>query len=581
MAKNQETPVFQESALPAHLLTRPAGAADASQTLRLALRLFPQGGDEAIFARVAQMGALHPTERQAMTMEALASEFGPAPEALDAVQAFCDQHGFTLDHTSLGGLFATVVGNAGDLARAFGVGLQMYHYEDRMFRGYEGTLTMPAALAPHVAAVLGLDNVSSVISRITKAKQPPCWVRTDSNGHNSPLTVADTYYQYPTSYTGTGATIALIEQNLFIDLDNVEAWFSFLNYDVNLQLVRGSGYGAGSSADRQTDTSDLNGEAMLDIKLAGAVAPGATLAVYGMDQGYGHSSSGWIDTLIAAMNTSEYPCNVMSISLGGPEHGWQVQEALCVHFMFGLAALLNITVCVSSGDYGARGNRSGMLVQNCAFPASSPLCLACGGTELLVSQDLTLQGEVVWNELGGNLVDDINQKCATGGGRSVLFQVPEFQQGLSLPDGFNPGLPAGRALPDVAANAAIASGYGLDPEDLSDYFGTSAAAPMWAALIARLIEGCGGKALGYLNQWLYAGQIDEKLSFCTPITQGNNGVPGDTVVYYAEPGNVWNACCGMGSPLGVNIAKGLGIDVSRAASAGRQNAGDKTPKARD
>ncbi|AOB32012.1 hypothetical protein AKI39_16825 [Bordetella sp. H567] len=544
--------------MPAHLLTRPAGAAAPDQVLRLALRLIGRGGDAAIFARAAELGGQHPRQRQYLDAQSLAAEFGPPPEALDAVRAFCVQHGFTLDHTSMGGLFVTIVGKAGDLARAFDVELSMYHHEDRTFRGYAGTLALPPALDAHVAAVLGMDELASLPARQTTTEDNTCWVSTNSNGHNSPITVANQYYQYPTSYSGVGATIALIEDNLLVDQENYTQYFQSLNEDVKVELIHGANSAAKVAGAKLASHTDYNGEAMLDIKLAGSVAPGATLVVYGRSEDYGHGGGSWIDTLLEAFDNTAYPCNVASISLGVPEYCWDPQYAQSVNLLFAVATLTGVTICVSSGDYGARGNPKGLLAQNCAFPASSPYCLACGGTELIISDDLALDGEVVWNEMS-----QVGQKCATGGGRSVLFPVPDYQQGLALPDSFNAGLLAGRALPDVAANAAIASGYAMQPPGLpSDYYGTSAAAPMWAALIARLVEGC-DKALGYLNPWLYAGQIDFSSSFCTPITEGNNGAPGDTVAFYAETGNVWNACCGLGSPVGVHIANGLGLMPAR------------------
>jgi kumamolisin len=560
MTQPQETPVFQASALPVHLLARPAGAANLEQTLRLALRLIPRGGDEAVFARVAQLGKQAPGQRQHLDAQALEAEFGPSADALDAVRGFCAAHGFSLHHTALGGLFATIVGKAGDLARAFGVQLAMYHYEDRVFRGYTGSLALPDVLVPHVAAVLGLDGVSSLASRQTTT-EAACWVRAESRSSNPPITVAQEYYQYPAQFSGVGATVAFIEDYLDLDWDNLREFFSDLGEEVKLEVIRGITDMEAPFCMGTFVPPEVDGEAMLDIKLTGAVAPGATLVVYGLSANYGHSCAGWIDALIAALDRPAFPCHVMSISLGTPESNWVPQEAQSVNFLFAIACLQGVTVCVSSGDYGARGNPDGHLVQNCAFPATSPYCLACGGTELMLSEDLALQDEIVWNELGHRF-----EKCATGGGLSTMFSLPDFQQGLLMPESFNPGLPAGRGIPDVAANAAIASGYALDPGNTGDFYGTSAAAPMWAALIARLIEGKGGKALGYLNPWLYAGQIDANASYCKPITQGNNGAPDDNIAYSAESGSLWNACCGLGSPLGVNIARGLEIAASATSA---------------
>lgn len=557
MTQSRQAPVFQASALPAHLLTCPSGLADAGQILRVTLRLHPRGGDQAVFDRAMRLGKERPTGRRFLDPQGLAAEFGPPPQALGAVRAFCSEHGFVLDRVALGGLFATVVGQAGDLARAFGVQLSMYQHEGRLFRGYAGTLELPATLTPHVAAVLGLDEVSSLVSRQTD--KIPCEVSMETMASNPPITVADQYYQYPTLFTGAGATVAFIEAYLVLDTRNIDAFFSSLGLTVKVEVIRPMEEMDEPFCETTILPPTDDGEAMLDIKLAGAVAPGARLVVYGQAASYGYSCDPWIDSLMAALDRPAFPCHVMSISLGTPESDWAVQTAQSVHLLFAIAGLQGVTVCVSSGDYGALGNPSGHYEQNCAFPATSPFSLACGGTELLLDNERQLQGEVVWNELG-----QAYQKCATGGGLSTLFDVPDYQEGLSLPDSFNSDRLAGRGIPDVAGNAAVSSGYALDPDNTGNFYGTSAAAPMWAALIARLIEGNGGKPLGFLNPWLYACQLYARAALCKPITEGNNGAPNSDVLFSAQAGIPWNACCGLGSPLGSNIAKALGIGTSTA-----------------
>jgi kumamolisin len=82
-------------------------------------------------------------------------------------------------------------------------------------------------------------------------------------------------------------------------------------------------------------------------------------------------------------------------------------------------------------------------------------------------------------------------------------------------------------------------------------YGTSAVAPLWAALVARLNHATGARlGSGHLNSLLYklAGQSNGKGSF-RPITHGENGA------YRAGPG--WNACTGLGSPMGERLLEAL------------------------
>jgi kumamolisin len=72
------------------------------------------------------------------------------------------------------------------------------------------------------------------------------------------------------------------------------------------------------------------------------------------------------------------------------------------------------------------------------------------------------------------------------------------------------------------------------------YGGTSAVAPLWAGLIAR-INALTGRAAGFVNAALY-----RQPTALRDITQGNNGG------FAASPG--WDACTGLGSPDGAKVA---------------------------
>ncbi|MCA1454229.1 S8/S53 family peptidase [Bradyrhizobium sp. BRP22] len=546
MTDHRDLSILQDSALPKHLLQAREAAADPDQVLRATLRLVPRCGDAALLARASALGRQPIAGRGFLTRDTLADEVTPLPEALDAVKAFCQQYGFTLSRTALGGLFVTIEGKACALARAFGVAIGRYHHGDLVLRAYEGALSLPAALAPYVRAVLGLDD----LSRLAALPDASAFTEPPSLKGNLPTTVAFDYYQYPQHLTGQGTTVAFIEQDLRVDLDEIEAYYRKLGLGpVSIVLVPEWGP---PKAQDDPMRPKRNGEAMMDLMLTGAVAPGATLVGYAIVQDYGYSSDPWVDTLIAALENDKHPCSVMSISLGQPESSWSTQTALSVNFLFAIAGLLGVTVCVASGDFGAPGDvdNGGTYRQNCAFPASSPFCLACGGTELVLTQQgdqRVLTGEVVWNEM-----TEIGQKLATGGGISTLFPVPDFQQTLTLPVPFNEGQTAGRGLPDVASNGASNSSYDVG-------YGTSAAAPMWAALMALLVEGNGGTPIGYLNPRLYELQLGGT-ECCKPITEGDNGPPDSNISFPA--GKPWNACCGLGSPLGSSLATALGIGAT-------------------
>jgi kumamolisin len=192
------------------------------------------------------------------------------------------------------------------------------------------------------------------------------------------------------------------------------------------------------------------------------------------------------------------------------------------------AAALGVSVTVACGDSGSTDGVSDGAT-HVDFPASSPHVLACGGTKITVS-GTTLTNEVVWN-------DEVQSGGATGGGVSNVFALPTWQQNANISGATNGG--SGRGLPDVAGDAAPATGYSIEVDGQTEVVGgTSAVAPLWAGLIALLNQKM-GKPIGFLNPQIYA--LLGSTAF-RDITQGTNGS------YKAGVG--WDACTGLGSPVG-------------------------------
>jgi subtilase family serine protease len=151
----------------------------------------------------------------------------------------------------------------------------------------------------------------------------------------------------------------------------------------------------------------------------------------------------------------------------------------------------------------------------------------------------TYQGEIAWNEFGDS---------ATGGGFSVLYDEPSYQQG-TIHGGKQ------RGAPDVSYNAAIEHGVltYLDipgiPAGFYLFGGTSAGSPQWAAIVA-IAGQKSGYSLGFINNALYhIGQAQQHYSASFfDVTQGNNSVVEDVVVQGFNAGPGWDATTGLGSP---------------------------------
>jgi kumamolisin len=150
----------------------------------------------------------------------------------------------------------------------------------------------------------------------------------------------------------------------------------------------------------------------------------------------------------------------------------------------------------------------------------------------------TIASEQAWNELSAN-------EGATGGGVSEVFALPSYQQSANVPKAPN-GF-AGRGVPDVAGDADPETGYSVIVDGRSSVIGgTSAVAPLWAGLLARVNQLL-GTSVDYLNPLLYSANVEKAMH---DITSGSNGD------YSARPG--WDACTGLGSPDGAALVTALG-----------------------
>jgi kumamolisin len=291
-------------------------------------------------------------------------------------------------------------------------------------------------------------------------------------------------------------------------------------------------------------------EVLLDIEVVGAVAPAATQKVYFAP----NSDAGFVDAISQAVHDTPTPIAI-SISWGQSEDAWSAQSRAAMDQAMADAAILGVTVTAASGDNGsADGVNDG--AQHCDFPASSPHALACGGTRLEVTSSGAIYSETVWNDTtagsqGGG---------AGGGGYSDVFGVPAWQADALGSNGAgtaaaetadpekrkHPTSPAGRGVPDVAGNADPVTGYKIvaNGQDTA-VGGTSAVAPLWAGLIARLAQQS-GRRFGLLQPLIYAGVTAGKpATGFHDITSGNNGA------YSAATG--WDPCTGLGSPNAVAL----------------------------
>ena len=339
-------------------------------------------------------------------------------------------------------------------------------------------------------------------------------------------------YDFPTRPDGTGQCIAIIELGGGYRSDDLQAYFKQLGIPLP-QVTAVAVDGASNNPDGDPNSAD--GEVLLDIEVAGTIAPKASVAVYFAP----NTDRGFLDAITTAVHDTQRKPSVISISWGGPEASWTPQAMEAYDQAFQDAAALGVTVCCASGDNGSADMaQSWDHKAHVDFPASSPHALGCGGTHVDASAG-AITSEVVWNDLPGG--------GAGGGGVSDEFPLPQWQVPAHVPPSANPGARIGRGVPDVSGDASPRSGYVVLVDGQQMVIGgTSAVAPLWAGLIA-LINQVLGHPVGYLNPLIYG--LPAGAGAFHDITGGNNGA------YHAGAG--WDACTGLGSPVGTKLLAAL------------------------
>ena len=551
------------------------GKSDAQQRIKVSIYVRPNPHPPAAaLGAVAAMDSQLPRERKYLGDDDFNAVYGADPADLDKVATWAEQHKLTVVNRSIPKRQLQVEGTIGDVSAAFGVELKEYeHSKLGHYRGREGQIYVPEDLLDIVTGVFGLDTRPLGRSRRKRGHVSPVpWetlkslpagqakgraARTSAHLSNPfPGTffppVAAQLYNYPADLDGTGENIAIFafngppstEPRGGYKLPALKTYFEKVlggtTPSITDVVVQGPGNDPGPDSTSSDNNGDSTGEVMLDMCVVGSVAPGAKIFMYFTE----FTSQGWVDALHDAI-TDANQISVISISYGNPEQdprsAWTPMGLRVVNHAFQAAMAKGITICCASGDDGSSdGAARGAEVD---FPASSPFVLGVGGTNLVASSSSPPQiaSETVWNEL-------TQQEGAGGGGISAVFSKPTYQDGVNVPPSVNPPHTIGRGVPDVCAVADPVTGVvvmSIDGQHLEPIGGTSAATPLWAALIARLNQGLNARC-GFLNQVMYT---KFPTGVLRDITSGNNGA------YSAGTG--WDACTGLGSPEGQKLLKAL------------------------
>lgn len=574
------------SSLPKMRSLRERGKLDPNKTLEVVFHLRLHSEPPTSAQRCAPE---IPTE--GLSQDDFQQQYGASPEDVDAVVEYLAAAGFEDIVPTPNQCMVSAQAPVGQINDAFGIELRKFDCRRGRFFGHTGDIHIPAHLIGIIESVTGLDDLVT-LSRIRDedtslddltdeqlperpvlmASMPLSSVpdETAESGEvaeapqmeamakvaacvaepisvllppdyrlHFPAEVA-ALYDFPEEFDGTGETIAIISIGGNFDPDDIQYYFEAQNLkipDIQVEHV-----GRRPRTARAPNMHDL--ELTMDLQIAGSIAPGAKLVVFSVAPG---TPQPYLTVLKQAMLHPEHRPSVVSISYGSAEGLFREQDLKTSNRMFAAATQQGITICAASGDAGSASRDYDSMPPppgtHVNFPASSPYVLACGGTSIKTTGGCITE-EFAWN-------DHDQCRLATAGGISRVFGRPDYQRDLDLPKnrsdwrGFD-----GRGLPDVAINACLTSGYRiLFKGKWLPNGGTSAAAPLWAGLIARLNQGLGHR-LGFIHPYLY--RLAGTPAF-RDITQGSNGF------YKARVG--WDACTGNGVPVGCKLLAALRREI--------------------
>ncbi len=476
-------------------------------------------------------------------------DFGPGPASVHAAERVLGSYGLRAAWAP-GDAVMEVSGRASALERVFSVALSRYRVRVGRERGrvFYAPAAQPRLASPLrglVTSVLGLDDYP--VGRAPVALGATAAGRDSSSspqsaGGYTPSQVAGLYHfgpLYQGGLDGAGQTVVFLEIDAYQAADIVSYSNAFgLPAPVMTGPVLDPAWGSPQPATASTEPT----EATLDLEVVHALAPRAHLVVYESAA----TSAGMVAALQAAV--SAYPHAVFSYSLADVACGPGLvgeDPADAQQFSAVLEQLVSHggTFLASSGDSGAYSCLdSGTSVAGkpgTQVPADSPYATAVGGTTAFLGAGSTYGQEAAWG--------DPVEEAGGGGGLSAIFARPSWQAGPGVLNQFSNGH---RQVPDVSALADTNTGWDIysslsDPQWVP-VGGTSAAAPLWAALVALADQALAERGLpsvGFANPALYDFGANPG-RFPAPafhdVRLGNN------LYYPAAPG--WDFATGWGSP---------------------------------
>ncbi len=573
------------------------GAANPNSRISLSIGLRPRNGD-ALTAYAQDISRRNSVNyHRFLTPAQVAGVFGPSKTTYDAMLSFLQGAGFTITQTYTHHLLIAFSGTIGQVEQTFHVTINNYTGPNgRTYYSNSGNPVLPSELVGAVQSISGLSNATqwrhpplpatSHLER-SSATSSATSCPAHGSGYLTPDQIASAYNLnglYSAGYHGEGQTVALFELDTFqmSDLTNYEACFGHA-HTVIQTIVTGQG---------SVPTDGGVAEVELDAELVLGAAPQlGELKIY--EAANDSNSTANYNAEWAQIVQDAPP--VVSTSWGACEQDVGLQEAQQENIFFTVAATQGQSIFSASGDWGSAGCAYDATnptpppyVNNLiAFdPAAQPFVTGVGGTSLTMN-GTGYGSETTWNNtIGGS-----------GGGISQFWSTPAWQSAPGVSNQFSSGTPCGaqnggtcREVPDVSLSGDPNNGYMIYCTSPAVTYcsksnpwvsigGTSAAAPMWAAMMAIANEmslKTGNFNLGFVNPLLYqvASNASNYANSFHDVTTGNNDyINKNNGSYPATVG--YDMATGLGSYNALVLASNL-VSLAQTATGPRSSPANTT-----
>jgi hypothetical protein len=534
------------------------GSLPATAVVNLAITLPLQNpaGLETFLQQVSNPSS--PQFRHYLSVDQFAAQYGPAPADYQTLQGFAASNGLTVISTYKGRYLLGVRGTAAQVESAFFVTLNVYQRPDGST--YYAPANQPSAnLALPLLHVGGLDNYArpqfnATIKGPVGGAQPNGGSFTDGTcpnyGTMNPYIGKDfrTAYGVPAALDGTGQSVALLECDSYFQND-IASYAGLIKQatPVATNIVVPPGTAAFTPIEQ-----DGANEAVLDIDMVMSMAPKARIYVYEINPDL------FIPEYILGQIADDDLAPVISCSIT-----WPPPETDLPQFFEQFVAQ-GQSFFQAAGDYGAYV--AGAPTPDVPDPMiDTPYMTVVGGTQLTTGGGASYTLETAWNNSQEKNLPPLPGKGAGGGGICTAYgsiaslPLPSWQSGLS-PAG---ATASARYIPDVSMVADNLITYDTNvtspfAQNLWCSYGTSAAAPLWAALMALANEQNHNNGLpnvGFANPILYSLASTDFNDIQDGSTNNYNTSGVVTQPYQAEKG--YDLVTGLGSPKAANLINDL------------------------